>query len=261
MDTPKKEGERIAKVLARAGIASRREAERLIEAGMVSVNGTVISSPALNVTGLDQILYDGKPIAEPDETRLWLYNKPAGRVTTAKDDQGRSTVFDDFPDDMPRVMTVGRLDLNSEGLLVLTNDGEVKRRLELPSTGWTRKYRVRVKGEPDNMMLEPLRKGMVIDGERFRPMTVTLDRQQGSNAWLTISLTEGKNREIRRAAIAIGLTVNRLIRVSYGPFRLGELKAGEVSEVRRKVVREQLGLEAPPPQTAARVTRKRNSRK
>ncbi|MDP3379316.1 MAG: pseudouridine synthase, partial [Brevundimonas sp.] len=162
-------------------------------------------------------------------------------VTSASDEKGRDTVFDHLPDDMPRVMSVGRLDLNSEGLLLLTNDGELKRRLELPSTGWLRKYRVRVKGNPTDPELEPLRKGVVIDGERFQPMTVSLDRHQGANAWLTIGLREGKNREIRRAIDSIGLIVNRLIRVSYGPFRLGEMKPGEVEEVRAKVLREQLG--------------------
>ncbi|WP_282182459.1 pseudouridine synthase [Aliiroseovarius marinus] len=238
-------GDRIAKVLSRAGIASRREAERMIEAGRVSVNGTVIDSPALNVTPKDKILVDDKPVAEPEPPRIWLYHKPTGLVTTAKDEKGRETVFDKLPEDMPRVMSVGRLDLNSEGLLLLTNDGGVKRKLELPSTGWTRKYRVRVKGKPTDDMLSPVRKGITVDGERFQPMSISLDRQQGANAWLTISLREGKNREIRRAMEAIGLSVNRLLRVSYGPFQLGELKAGEVEEIRQRVVREQLGMEAP----------------
>lgn len=238
-------GDRIAKVLSRAGIASRREAERMIEAGRVSVNGTVIDSPALNVTPKDKILVDDKPVAEPEPPRIWLYHKPTGLVTTAKDEKGRETVFDKLPEDMPRVMSVGRLDLNSEGLLLLTNDGGVKRKLELPSTGWTRKYRVRVKGRPTDDMLSPVRKGITVDGERFQPMSISLDRQQGANAWLTISLREGKNREIRRAMEAIGLSVNRLLRVSYGPFQLGELKAGEVEEIRQRVVREQLGMDAP----------------
>ncbi|MBN8632022.1 MAG: rRNA pseudouridine synthase [Rhodobacterales bacterium] len=239
-DSP--EGDRIAKVLSRAGIASRREAERLIELGEVKVNGKVITSPALNVTAKDKITVRGEPVAEPEPPRLWLYYKPEGLVTSASDEKGRDTVFDHLPEDMPRVMSVGRLDLNSEGLLLLTNDGELKRRLELPSTGWLRKYRVRVKGNPTEPEIEPLRKGITIDGERFQPMEVKLDRHQGANAWLTVGLREGKNREIRRAMNHIGLTVNRLIRTSYGPFRLNELKPGEVEEVKARVLRDQLGL-------------------
>jgi len=253
------EGDRIAKVLARAGVASRREAERMIQAGRVSVNGSVIDSPALNVTAKDQIMVDEEPLAEAEPPRLWLYHKPSGLVTTAKDEKGRKTVFDSLPEDLPRVMSVGRLDLNSEGLLLLTNDGEIKRKLELPSTGWVRKYRVRVKGEPSEDMLKPLRKGITVEGERFQPMTISLDRQQGSNAWMTLSLREGKNREIRRAMEAIGLTVNRLLRVSYGPFRLGELKAGEVEEIKARVMRDQLGMEheAAPAQKRAAPQRTR----
>jgi 23S rRNA pseudouridine2605 synthase len=254
-ETPK--GDRIAKVLARAGVASRREAERMIEAGRVSINGKQLTSPALNVTAKDKITVDGKQIAEAEDTRLWLYHKPTGLVTTAKDEQGRETIFDKLPEDMPRVMSVGRLDLNSEGLLLLTNDGEIKRKLELPSTGWLRKYRVRVKGTPEDKTLAPLRNGLVIEGEKFQPMTVTLDRQQGANAWLTVGLREGKNREIRRAMEAVGLTVNRLIRVSYGPFQLGQLKPGEVQELRRKVIRDQLGLGDEPEQPKPKVVRKR----
>lgn len=236
-------GDRIAKVLARAGIASRRESERMIEAGRVAVNGKTISSPALNVTSRDKITVDGKPVSEPEPARLWLYHKPTGLVTTNRDEKGRPTIFDNLPEDMPRVMSVGRLDLNSEGLLLLTNDGAIKRKLELPSTGWLRKYRVRINGRPKDEDFAPLRQGLVIDGERFQPMTVTLDRQQGANAWLTIGLREGKNREIRRAIEDIGLTVNRLLRISYGPFQLGNLKPGEVEELRRRVLRDQLGLE------------------
>jgi 23S rRNA pseudouridine2605 synthase len=236
-------GDRIAKVLARAGVASRREAERMIEAGRVTVNGAIIDRAALNVTETDKITVDGKPLDAPEPARLWLYHKPSGLVTTNRDEQGRATIYDNLPEDMPRVMSVGRLDLNSEGLLLLTNDGAVKRQLELPSTGWLRKYRVRVNGRPNEDMLAPLRRGLVIDGERFLPMTVTIDRQQGANAWLTIGLREGKNREIRRAMEDVGLNVNRLIRVSFGPFQLGQLKPGEVEELRRKVVRDQLGLD------------------
>lgn len=239
-DTP--EGERIAKVLSRAGVASRREAERLIEMGEVKVNGKVITSPALNVTAKDRITVRGEPVGQPEPPRLWLYYKPEGLVTSAADEKGRDTVFDHLPEDMPRVMSVGRLDLNSEGLLLLTNDGELKRRLELPSTGWLRKYRVRVKGNPTDPDLEPLRKGVTVDGETFQKMDVKLDRHQGANAWLTVGLREGKNREIRRAMAHIGLTVNRLIRISYGPFRLNELQPGEVEEVKPRVLRDQLGL-------------------
>lgn len=237
------EGERIAKVLSRAGIASRREAERLIEIGEVAVNGKVITSPALNVTDKDKITVGGKPVAPPEPARLWLYYKPDGLVTSEADEKGRATVFDNLPPEMPRVMSVGRLDLNSEGLLLLTNDGELKRRLELPSTGWLRKYRVRINGNPTDPDLEPLRKGITVDGERFQPMQVVLDRIQGANAWLTIGLREGKNREIRRALSALDFYVNRLIRVSYGPFRLGELQPGEVEEVKPRVLRDQLGLD------------------
>ncbi len=242
--TPKStpQGDRIAKVLARAGVASRREAERMIEAGRVSVNGTKIDSPALNVTDTDQIVVDGKQISEPEPPRMWLYHKPTGLVTTNRDEKGRDTIFDALPEDMPRVMSVGRLDINSEGLLLLTNDGSIKRKLELPSTGWLRRYRVRVNGRPTDDTLAPLRKGITVEGMRFQGMDVAIDRQQGANAWLTVGLREGKNREIRRAMEAIGLNVNRLIRISYGPFQLGELKSGAVEELRRKVVRDQLGL-------------------
>lgn len=237
------EGDRIAKVLSRAGVASRREAERMIAAGEVAVNGKVIDSPALNVGPKDRITVNGKPLAPPEPARLWLYYKPEGLVTSASDEKGRETVFDHLPEGMPRVMSVGRLDLNSEGLLLLTNDGELKRRLELPSTGWLRKYRVRVKGNPTDPDLEPLRAGITVEGEAFQPMQVVLDRHQGANAWLTVGLREGKNREIRRAMAAIGLTVNRLIRVSYGPFRLNEMQPGDVEEVRPRVLRDQLGLD------------------
>lgn len=253
-DTP--QGDRIAKVIARAGLASRREAERLIIAGRVKVNGQRIDRAALNVTEKDRVEVDGRLLGAPEPPRLWLYHKPTGLVTTTKDEQGRTTIFDELPEDLPRVMSVGRLDLNSEGLLLLTNDGGVKRKLELPETGWVRKYRVRVNGRPQDATFEPLRKGLDLEGERFQPMQVALDRQQGANAWVTIAIREGKNREIRRAMEAVGLSVNRLIRVSYGPFQLGQLKRGEVEEIRPRVLRDQLGLEETPGNEAQKAPAK-----
>ncbi|MEL6573689.1 MAG: pseudouridine synthase [Pseudomonadota bacterium] len=250
-DTPPS-GDRIAKVLSRAGVASRREAERMIGDGRVAVNGKVIDSPALNVTETDKVAVDGKPIAAPERPRMWLYHKPTGLVTTERDEKDRPTVFDNLPDDMPRVMSVGRLDLTSEGLLLLTNDGGMKRKLELPSTGWLRRYRVRIKGSVSEAQLDQLRKGITVEGVSYQPMTVTFDRQQGANAWLTIAIREGKNREIRRAMGAIGATVNRLIRISYGPFQLGNLKTGEVEELKHRVIRDQLGLEPKPRPTRQR---------
>ena len=245
-------GDRIAKVLSRAGVASRREAERMIADGRVSVNGKTIASPALNVTSSDSIVLDGKSVGEPEPPRMWLYHKPAGLVTTERDEKDRPTVFGALPEEMPRVMSIGRLDLNSEGLLLLTNDGGVKRKLELPATGWLRRYRVRINGSVSEEKLDLLRDGIEVEGIRYQPMTVTFDRQQGANAWLTISLREGKNREIRRAMGALGVTVNRLIRVSYGPFQLGALTAGEVEEVKQRVVRDQLGLSGKPTPKRAR---------
>ncbi|NBB98047.1 MAG: pseudouridine synthase [Alphaproteobacteria bacterium] len=236
-----KQGERIAKVLARAGVASRRGAEILIVEGRVKVNGRVIDSPALNVGPRDRVLVDGKPLRDAEPTKLWLYHKPLGLVTTERDEQGRPTVFEALPPEMGRVLSVGRLDLNSEGLLLLTNDGALKRRLELPSTGWLRRYRARVNGAPTHAMLEPLRQGITLDGEHFQPMEVNIDRQQGANAWLTLGIREGRNREIRRALDHVGLSVNRLIRISYGPFQLGTLKRGAVEQVKAKILREQLG--------------------
>ncbi|WP_299755807.1 pseudouridine synthase [uncultured Boseongicola sp.] len=267
MSKPTVPGDRIAKVLARRGVASRREIERMIEAGRISLNGKTLTSPAQNVVESDRIIVDGKPVREAEPPRVWRYNKPSGLVTTANDEKGRATVFDNLPEDLPRVMTVGRLDLTSEGLLLLTNDGEIKRKLELPKTGWLRKYRARLKGTPEDAVFDPLRRGITVDGERFQPMEITLDRQQTSNAWVTIGLREGKNREIRRAMESIGFFVNRLIRVSYGPFRLGELKPGEVEEIKSKVLRDQLGLDAipetPDPQRTKgkRVERPRRNQK
>ena len=240
MNNQSSKGNRIAKVLSRAGIASRREAEKIILAGRVKVNGEVLISPAFNVLDSDIILLDGNPIAEPDEERLWCFHKPADSITTAKDDKNRKTIYEYFPSNLPRVMPVGRLDLNSEGLLLLTNSGELKRKLELPGSELSRIYRVRVKGRPKEVNLELLRSGISIDKESFKPMKVSVDRQQGANAWLTIELKEGKNREIRRAMDALGMQVNRLIRIEYGPFKLGNLKRGEVVEINNKSIRRSL---------------------
>ena len=239
------QSERIAKRLARAGVASRREAERMILAGRVAVNGRRIESPALNVGPEDRIEVDGREIGEAEPPRLWRYHKPAGLVTTESDERGRATVFERLPPELGRVMSIGRLDIATEGLLLLTNDGGVKRRLELPSTGWVRKYRVRAHGKPDDAALERLRQGLVIQGEKFQPMDVVLDRVQGANAWLTVGIREGRNREVRRAMAEIGLVVNRLIRIGFGPFRLGDLAPGAVEEVRARVLADQLGWERP----------------
>lgn len=233
-------GERIAKRLARAGLCSRRDAERWVEGGRVSVNGQVLASPAFVVRPGDLVVVDGKPLPEPEPARLWRYHKPAGLVTTARDEKGRTTVFDRLPPDLPRVVSVGRLDLTTEGLLLLTNDGELARYLELPTTGWTRRYRVRVHGTVDEPRLAALMKGPTIDGVKYGPIEATLDRVTGSNAWLSVSLKEGKNREIRKVMEAMDLQVTRLIRVAYGPFQLGKLEEGAVEEVPKRVVRDQM---------------------
>ena len=240
MVSEKKDKERIAKVIARAGLASRRGAEKLISEGRVKVNGETILSPALNLSSIDRVLVDNKVLPSAQTTRLWRYNKPVGLVTSEKDEKNRKVVFDNLPKNLPRVMSIGRLDLNSEGLLLLTNDGDLKRKLELPSTGWSRKYRVRINGKPSEENLEPLRSGITLNGEEFKPMTILIDRQQGANAWLTITLKEGRNREIRRALNEIGFKVSRLIRISYGPFKLDQLKSNEVEEIKRGVLRDQL---------------------
>ena len=231
MSEAEPEKERIAKRMARAGVASRRESERMIEAGRVRLNGQKLDTPAVTVGPDDRIEVDGKPLAAPEPARLWRYHKPAGLVTSANDDQGRDTIFDRLPRRLPRVMSVGRLDINSEGLLLLTNDGGLKRTLELPSTGWKRTYRVRAFGSVDEAALDTLRQGITVDGENFRPMEVTVESGIGRNHLLELTLTEGRNREVRRALDTVGLTVNRLIRVAYGPFRLGDMHRGACQEV------------------------------
>ena len=232
-------GERVAKVIARAGLCSRREAEAWIAAGRVAVDGKLLDTPAFTVTDANAIAVDGKPIPATEPTRLWRYFKPIGLVTTNRDPQGRPTVFENLPNDMPRVVSVGRLDLKSEGLLLLTNDGELARRLELPSTGWVRRYRVN--GKVDPQKLEALEKGIEVEGVRYGPIRARLDRQLPSNAWLTVSLTEGRNREVRRVCEHLGWRVMRLIRVSFGPFQLGQLKDGEAEEVKGRVLADQIG--------------------
>jgi 23S rRNA pseudouridine2605 synthase len=243
-DTAEK-GERIAKVLARAGLCSRRDAERWIAAARVAVDGQVLASPAVVVTPESDIRVDGKPIPQPEPARLWRYHKPAGLVTTHRDEKGRPTVFEKLPPELPRLVSVGRLDLNSEGLLLLTNDGALARQLELPALGWVRRYKVRVHGAIDAERLAALEKGIAIAGVRYGPIRAVLEREQGSNAWLTVSLAEGKNREIRRVMEHLGLEVSRLIRLAYGPFQLGNMPRGAVEEVPRRVLREQLGLASP----------------
>jgi 23S rRNA pseudouridine2605 synthase len=235
-------GDRIAKVLARAGLCSRREAERWVVEGRVAIDGQVLTSPAVTVAPGSIVLVDGKPLAEPEPTRLWRYHKPSGLVTSHKDEKGRETMFDALPAEIGRVISVGRLDLNSEGLILLTNDGELARKLELPSTGWIRRYKVRIHGTVAPERLLALERGVTIDGVRYGPIKAELERQQGANAWCVMTLTEGKNREVRRVFEHLGCTVNRLIRLSYGPFQLGTLPRGEIEEVPRRVLRDQLGL-------------------
>ncbi|MBE6451686.1 MAG: rRNA pseudouridine synthase [Alphaproteobacteria bacterium] len=233
--------ERLAKFMARSGVCSRREAEEYIKQQRVTVNGIIVETPAFNVEGTEKILFDGEKLPQIEKTRLWLYYKPVGLITSHKDEQNRETVFDNLPSYMPRVVSVGRLDLNSEGLLLLTNNGELSRELELPKNAWSRRYRVRVHGRIDTAKLESLKNGVNIDGIEYGKVNVTIDSQNATNAWLTVSLNEGKNREVRKLMKYVGLDVARLIRVSYGPFQLGSLKKGEVKEVAQKVLQEQLG--------------------
>ncbi|NNF78645.1 MAG: rRNA pseudouridine synthase [Rhizobiales bacterium] len=234
-------GERIAKRIARAGLCSRRDAERLIADGRVKVNGKVLETPAFLVTDSDKVQVDGTVVAEAEATRLWRYHKPSGLVTSHKDPEGRPTVFQKMPPELPRLISIGRLDLNTEGLLLLTNDGALARELELPSTGWVRRYRVRAYGRIEQPVLDGLKKGIEIDGVRYGEIDARLDKVQGGNVWIAMSLREGKNREIKKVLEHLGMQVNRLIRISYGPFQLGDLKRGEVKEVPRRTMREQLG--------------------
>ncbi|OAG78241.1 tRNA/rRNA pseudouridine synthase [Acetobacter malorum] len=238
--TQETRGERIAKWLGRTGVASRRDAERMIEEGRVKLNNQPVTHPATFVTSDDIVQVDGKIVDQPQRTRLWRYHKPDGLVTTHKDPEGRPTVFASLPEGMPRVISVGRLDLNSEGLLLLTNDGELARRLELPTNGWLRRYRVRVFGVVDEARLASLANGSVFEGVRYGPIEAGLDSRKGDNAWLTVSLREGKNREIRKVMMGLNLHVSRLIRTSYGPFQLGTLQRGELEEVPGKILREQM---------------------
>jgi 23S rRNA pseudouridine2605 synthase len=232
---------RIAKAIAHAGLCSRRDAEAWIAAGRVAVNGKVLTTPAYVVSPSDTVTVDGKPLPQAQAPRLWRYHKRCGLVTSHKDPQGRKTVFVALPEGLPRVVSVGRLDINTEGLLLLTTDGELARHLELPSTGWLRRYRVRAHGRVTEEALDALRSGVTIDGVSYGPVEAKIERQQGSNVWLMIALREGKNREVKRIAEHLGLTVNRLIRVSFGPFALGALAPGTVEEVKRRVLADQLG--------------------
>ena len=241
--------ERVARALARAGIASRREAERLIEAGRVALNGQVLTSPAVNVGPGDILTLDGAPIADREPPRLWRYHKPAGLITSHKDPKGRPTVFERLPPDLPRVISIGRLDLNSEGLLLLTNDGDLARQLELPSSGIVRRYRARAYGRTTQEKLDTLKDGMVVDGVAYGPIDAKLERGPGSNLWIGLSLAEGKNREVRKVLEALGMKVNRLIRVAYGPLELGDLQPGEVEEVPARRLKQMLqdGFAGEPP--------------
>jgi 23S rRNA pseudouridine2605 synthase len=234
-------GERIAKVIARAGLASRREAERWISEGRVSVNAQVIASPAVTVMAEDVVAVDGQALPRRERTRLFLFHKPRGFLTSHGDPRGRPTIFDLLPKQLPRLISVGRLDLNTEGLLLLTNDGSLARVLELPSTGWLRRYRVRAHGRVTQQDLDSLRDGITVDGVRYGPIEATADRMLGTNVWMIFAIREGKNREVKNVLGHLGLAVNRLIRVSFGPFQLGDLPPGKIEEVRTRVLREQLG--------------------
>jgi 23S rRNA pseudouridine2605 synthase len=236
------EGERIAKVIARAGICSRRDAEKLILEGRVKLDGALVTSPAINVTENNIVQVDEKPLAQPDAARLWRYHKPSGLVTTHKDEKGRSTVFGSLPRHLGRVVSVGRLDFNSEGLLLLTNDGDIARRMEIPASGWTRTYRVRLFGKVTQADLDKLATGITIDGVKYGPIVADLERSKGMYSWATVKLKEGKNREVKRVMERLGLKVARLIRTGYGPFQLGQLAEGQIEEIPARLWREKLGI-------------------
>lgn len=259
-------GERVARRIARAGVCSRRDAEKLVAAGRVTVNGIALASPAVNVGAGDVVAIDGTPLPAAEPVRLWRHHKQKGRITAARDPRGRPTVFDDLPADMPRTVTIGRLDFNTEGLLLLTNDGALARVLELPATGWVRRYRVRVHGRVDEAALAGLSKGTTLDGIRYGPVEATLERKTGANAWLRVALTEGKNREVRRLLNHLGLDVTRLIRISFGPFQLGKLEPGGSAEVPAKSLTEQLGgllpksASLPPPEPRRAPKRKQGAK-
>ncbi len=266
--TKSPKGERIAKIIARAGLCSRRDAERWIAEGRVKLDGRTLDTAAVVVTPDQSIVVDGQPLPAPEQTRVWRFHKPKGVMTTRKDPEGRPTVFDGLPRDLPRLEPVGRLDYNSEGLLLFTNDGELKRKLELPSTGWSRRYRVRVHGRVDPAQIKALENGITIEGVNYGPIQAQLEHQAASNAWLAMTLREGKNREIRRICEHLGLTVNRLIRVSYGPFQLGDLEPGKIESIPSRILRDQLGVEsrdsepasAAPDRKPARTTRPARSK-
>ena len=239
---PGPQGDRIAKVIARAGLGSRRDAEKMILEGRVKVDGVVITSPALNVTDTSLVSVDGNPLKAPEAARMWRYHKPSGLVTTHKDEKDRPTVFANLPPGLGRVVSVGRLDFNSEGLLLLTNDGEIARRMEIPATGWTRVYRVRLFGKVTQAELDRLATGVTIDGVKYGPIVANLERAKGVYAWASVSLKEGKNREVKRVMESLGLRVARLIRTAYGPFQLGQLAPGAVEEIPARLWREKLGI-------------------
>jgi len=240
-ESEKRPGERIAKVIARAGVCSRRDAERLIAEARVKINGEIVDTPARKVEPADLVEVNGTALPAREASRLWRYHKPAGLIVSHRDPKGRQSVFDVLPKDLPRVVSIGRLDFTTEGLLLLTNDGELERKLELPATGWTRRYRVRVHGTVEQPALDRLKQGIMIAGIRYGPIEARIERQQGTNSWVSFALKEGKNREIKRVCEHLGLQVNRLIRISFGPFQLGDLPKGEVEEVPARILRDQLG--------------------